>query len=444
MRMALRSCALVAAVAAAPLSLTAGVDRTGRSNLLFITVDTLRADYLGAYGRSGDPTPNLDRLASEGVLFEDVLAVIGKTGPSFASTFTSLYPPTHGARRNGVKMRDDVPILAEILLAEGYQTAAFITNWTLKNHLSGVGRGFEHYDEEFNQQRRSLGGRERDAETVTEAALRWLQDHRTGVQRPLFLWLHYSEPHTPFIFHPGHRAPELAPEERTPQWEKRQKYYSEVSFTDQWIGTFLERSEEYFPRDSTYLLFFSDHGESLGEHNYWGHGKNVHWPNLGVPLILRGPTVPKNRRLPYAVSLIDILPTVLDLLDIEKPTTLAGLSLDGVWTTPPQARERYAFGDKHTALWKKSRARYSHPLEISLQTPTAKAVFEFEKRGLVYFDLVADPMEERALAQPTVDLRPSLGRRLADWYGNLAKFEQRNGTLAEEDIAQLRSLGYID
>ena len=115
----------------------ASTDSTPPPDLLLVTVDTLRADAIGCYG-AGTATPNIDGLAKEGVLFEDVLTTIGKTGPAFASLFTSLYPPTHGARRNGVKMRPDVPTLAELLAAGGYRTAAFVSNWTLRARLSAV------------------------------------------------------------------------------------------------------------------------------------------------------------------------------------------------------------------------------------------------------------------------------------------------------------------
>ncbi len=115
-------------------------------------------------------------LASQGVLFEDTISVIGKTGPAFASLFSSLYPPTHGARRNGVRMREDVPVLAEKLRDAGYTTGAFISNWTLKSHLSGTHRGFDLYDDEnFDRERNSFGAVERDAADVTQAALRWLE-----------------------------------------------------------------------------------------------------------------------------------------------------------------------------------------------------------------------------------------------------------------------------
>ena len=199
-------------------------------HLLLVSVDTLRAGALGSYGAKDDPTPRIDDIAARGVLFEDVLTVIGKTGPSFASLFSSLYPPTHGSRRNGVPMRDDVPLLAELLRDEGFETAAFITNWTLKSHLAGVDRGFAHYDEELPFERNGLGADEREAADVTAAALGWLAK-RESTER-LFLWVHYSDPHTPYQLKAGYGPPKPSREQRRSGWEKRWHYASEVSYAD--------------------------------------------------------------------------------------------------------------------------------------------------------------------------------------------------------------------
>jgi arylsulfatase A-like enzyme len=412
-------------------------------HLLLVTVDTLRADFLGCYGYPGQNTPNLDLLASQGVVFEDTLSVIGKTGPSFASLFSSLYPPTHGARRNGVRMRSDVPVLAEALRAAGYTSGAFISNWTLKQHLAGTHRGFDRYDEEFNRERNSFGAVERDAGDVTRAALSWLQ--AVDGDGPLFLWVHYSEPHSPYDL-----QAQFAP--KTPEGgggdsarSRRYKYSSEVGYVDSWIGKLLARAQERLPPESTLLVFLSDHGESLGEHDYWGHGKNAHWPNLRIPLMLRGPGIPAGRRVTAEASIVDVLPTVLDLLRLPPLPGAEGRSLTASWASPaPADRLRFAFGERPTALTKKGRHRYNHPLVISAQNQAAKAIYDFGDGKLSYYDLRSDPAEEKPLAQPPVELRPALGRQLSDWYKNLTKYEEDGGELSPEDLDQLKSLGYLD
>lgn len=421
-------------------------------NLLLLTVDTLRADHLGTYGFPQPISPDLDALAERGVVFEDVLTTIGKTCPAFSSLFTSLFPPTHGARRNGVKIRDDVPVLAEILHSAGYSTSAFISNWTLRDRLCGLGRGFDHYDEDFTSRRYAVKGAEKDASDVNEAVMEWLHQNRrpraeAPDQPPLFLWVHYSDPHTPYEHHAGYSIDPPAPEDRDSGWQKRWRYASEVRYVDSWIGKLLENLAPYLPAEETLVIFLSDHGESLGEHDYWGHGKNTYWPNLDIPLFVIGPGVPASVRVKAPVSIVDILPTILELLQVRSlPKEVEGMSFAGSWRLPtiPDGRPRYALGERHTALGKKGRQLYEDPLMISLQTKVAKTVFDFDDRQLVYFDLVHDPREQHPLKEPPVTSTPPLRRQLANWYRELPKYEAKTETeLSPEDVEKLKALGYL-
>ena len=434
--------AILAALLSAPL--------TAEPHFVLLSVDTLRADAVGIYGAEAATTPTIDALAAAGVLFEDAQTTIGKTGPAFASIFTSLYPPTHGSRRNAQRMRSDVPVLAQILGNAGYEAAAFISNWTLRADLVGLDRGFDHYDEEFNQSRNAVGVMERHADDIARSAERWLRRRARDEERnkrPLFLWVHFSDPHSPYLERTGFTPARPPTEQRTSGWQKRWRYQSEVNYVDHWMGRLSRAIEEVLP-GPRFTLFLSDHGESMGEHGYWGHGKNVHWPNARIPMILAGPGVPEGRRVQAPVGVIDVLPTVLDLLGVETPEDVEGRSLapfriggDG-GDTP-----RYVIGDKHSALTAKSRrsAPYENPLQISLEVNGAKVLHDFSKRQTIYFDLTADPHEERPLDKPPVDLVPPLGRRLVNWYRDLEKYEAKSGTvLSEDDIKQLKSLGYIE
>ena len=193
------------------------------------------------------------------------------------------------------------------------------------------------------------------------------------------------------------------------------------------------------------MAFLSDHGESLGEHGYWGHGKTVHWPNLQVPLILKGPSIPTNLRLTHPVSLTDVLPTLLELLHVEAPPGIVGRSLVPTWKQVPDPdRQRFAIGDRGAAVTSRGRNRYQNPRAISLQTQRVKVVFDFEKRALHYYDLERDPDELRPLKSPPVEVRPPWGRQRSDWYRALPNYEPRSGVLLDEDVRQLKALGYID
>jgi len=419
-------------------------------HLVLLSVDTLRADAVGVYGAEDAKTPAIDALAAAGILFEDAHTTIGKTGPAFASIFTSLYPPTHGARRNAQRMRTDIPVLAGLLGEAGYEAAAFISNWTLRSDLVGLDRGFDHYDEEFNEARNAVGVMERHADDIAKAAERWLRrraDDEERSDRPLFLWVHFSDPHSPYLERTGFTPPAPPREERTSGWQKRWRYQSEVNYVDHWLGRLSETIEELLP-GPRYTLFLSDHGESMGEHSYWGHGKNVHWPNARIPMILAGPGLPAGLEVQAPVGVVDVLPTVLELLGVEAPPALEGQSLVPTEGTPEGApRPRFVIGDRHSALFGKSRrsAPYENPLQISMELDGAKVLHDFSKRRTVYFDLTVDPREEKPLTTPPVELVPPLGRRLVNWYRDLPKYEAKSSTvLSEEDVKQLQSLGYID
>ncbi|MEM9404953.1 MAG: sulfatase [Acidobacteriota bacterium] len=427
------------------LATLAGPAAAEKPSLLLISVDTLRADALSSYGYPHPISPTLDALAAQGVLFEDAQTVIGKTGPAFATVFSSLYPPTHGARRNGVRMREDVPVLAELLSAEGYATAAFISNWTLRTNLAAVHRGFDVFDETFDRKRYGVTGAERSAEAIVKASLAWIAEQRaTEPDQPVFLWVHFSEPHNPYVLHEEFAPPKPPESERTEGWQKRWRYASEVGFTDHWIAKFLEDLEPHLSSNGRLNVFLSDHGESLGEHGYWGHGKNTHWANLRVPLFFWGDGVPRGQRLASPASLVDVAPTLLELLSLEAPESFTGRSLKGAWTGDfDEARHRYSFGDRHTAIRVKSRSTFKNPLEIALETSGTKVIFSFEKRQARFYDIAGDPSENRPLQESPIEARPPLARQLANWYRGLEKFESRSGVLSDEDREKLEALGYI-
>jgi arylsulfatase A-like enzyme len=412
-------------------------------HVVLISVDTLRADHLSCYGDGRNLTPSIEGLARRGVLFEDTTTTIGKTGPSFASLFSSLYPPTHGARRNGVALRADVPVLAELLDAGGYRTAAFISNWTLRQNLAGLHRGFDHWDQEFDRKRFFFGARERGGRTLNRAVKDWFDRNPLPENERLFLWLHFSEPHTPYDLQREVDVP--MPEDRSVGWQKRWRYATEVALVDRIVGEALDLLAERLELDRTLVIFVSDHGESLGEHAYWGHGKNTLWPNLDIPLIMAGPGLPAGKRIAGAVSIVDVLPTLVALLGLEPPERMEGRSLVDTWRTPlPDDRRRYAFGERHTALSKEGRETFEHPLEISLETRHIKTVYDFGARRARFYDLSVDPTEQRPLERSPVEADPPFYRQLADWYRDLPKFESSSGELSAEDIEQLRSLGYVE
>jgi arylsulfatase A-like enzyme len=313
-------------------------------NVIVIGVDTLRPDHLGCYGYQRDTSSEIDKLASEGVLFENVMSQSPWTLPSFATIFTSLYPTQHGAGTMKSMMRTSFPPLAMMLLKRGYSTGAIINAPALRREF-GLNRGFEMYDT-------NPPSVERSADQVTEDALEWIDQHRQG---PFLVFVHYFDPHLSYsppapydtIFDPHYRGRlgnsfDLTefPRARVTKFETmkvltdadwnhiRSLYDGEIAFTDKAIGTLMQGIEEMGLRDNTLIIFLSDHGEEFFEHGGFEHGHTHYNELLRVPMIFSFPReLPANVRVSRQVRLLDVTPTVLDFLGLEAGTHLEGISL---------------------------------------------------------------------------------------------------------------------
>ena len=302
-------------------------------NLVLLTVDTLRADRLGCYGYSRDTSPELDRLAAEGTLFEAAYVQRGSTWPSLTSILTSQHPVTHGVRENGMQLGSGPATLAESLAGRGYATQAVLTN-----SYQQAWRGFETI----------VPAEEKPQDQVAaDRAIDWL---RTGAVEPFFLWVHLVAPHDPYappashdrFGDPGYAGwvdggsistTRIMFGLDTPQpadLERLQSLYDgEVAFSDAMIARVLAALEERSFLDNSLVVATSDHGEELlDHHNYFFHHASVYESVLRVPLILWQPgVVPAGRREGAVVQSIDIAPTILELLGVPAPASFDGRSL---------------------------------------------------------------------------------------------------------------------
>jgi choline-sulfatase len=279
--------------------------RTAAPNLLLVTVDTLRADRVGAYGYAPAATPAFDRLAREGVLLEDAVVSVPQTRPSHATLFSGRYPYEHGLRDNAHGPLDPKwPTLATLLRKVGYDTAAFIGAYPV-SRSSGLHLGFRVFDDPFGGVR-ARGRREprseRRAEEVADAALGWLAGRSAGI--PFFLWVHLFDPHAPYE----------APEPFGSRFA-RSPYDGEVAYADAQLARLLERLEGAGLARDTLVVATSDHGEGLGEHGEDEHMLLVYDTTLRVPLVLRWPgRLPAGARVAGQFRAVDLLPTLLELL----------------------------------------------------------------------------------------------------------------------------------
>jgi arylsulfatase A-like enzyme len=325
------------------------------SHLLLITVDTLRSDHLGCYGNPLGLTPNIDRLAERSTLFTTVYAAAPSTFPSVTAILTGRYPEAVGVQNNYDRLGGDVKTLGAYLRSRGWKTGAVVSNFVLGEH-SGLGLHFDLYDATFPQMEAVRRRPERIAKDTTDAALAMLDRLTGGGSGPVFLWVHFQDPHGPYQ-PPGNRRARFLERERalpdgrrklrrspdvrgmggipTYQFETghrevayyRSGYDGEVSYMDEEVGRLLEGLSARGLMDSTVIAFTADHGEGLGEGDYWfAHGEYLTEPLLRVPLLVAAPGRPPARRDDQA-SLVDLSPTLLALLGMEPPEGQAGENL---------------------------------------------------------------------------------------------------------------------
>jgi arylsulfatase A-like enzyme/tetratricopeptide (TPR) repeat protein len=277
----------------------------GRPNVLLVTIDTLRADRVGAYGAASPSTPTLDRLAKGGVLFEEATVDVPLTRPSHASILTGEHPFQHGIRDNfSFPLAPGHRTLAEELKARGYVTGGFVAAFML-NRQSGLGRGFDEFDDSFGRAGDSstlLAEHQRRADEVEQRAGPWIERAAAGA-RPFFAWVHFYDPHSPYSPPPPYAARYA-----------RHPYDGEIAYTDSVLGLLMSRLDRLAIRDRTLVVVTSDHGEGLGEHGEAEHGFFVYDTTVRVPLIMRWPGVlPAGLRSRTAARSIDLVPTILDL-----------------------------------------------------------------------------------------------------------------------------------
>jgi len=335
-----------------------------RWNVLLVTFDTTRADFIGSYGKETANTPTLDGMAARGVLFEQARSSNPVTQPSHSTILTGTYPLSHGVRDNGLfKLPDASETLAEILAANGYRTGAAIGGFPLVKSF-GLNQGFDFYDDHLTAVREDHRGRpaardrdtwydERPAGHVNDAILPWL---RESSDKPFFVWLHYWDPHHPHI------APPPYGEEYA-----HDPYQGEIAYADKSLGVILRELEFRGELERTIIIMTSDHGESRGEHYEETHAFLAYDPTLHVPLIMQIPEGPRGKRVAERVGTVDIVPTVLDALDIEAPAAIQGRSLldlaNQSTDKAPRNRHRYYsesmsprlshgyFGDLRALYW---------------------------------------------------------------------------------------------
>lgn len=416
-------------------------------HLLIVTVDTLRADRLSSYGYERHTSPNIDRLIAAGVQFTQARTVEPLTGPGLSSMITALYPHEHGATRNGVRMREGLPSFTKVLRRRGWVTAAFVANWTLNDGVSGLGEHFDVFEPVLTRKRWLLWSGEAGADDVNAAALSWLRDRRErSPDQRVALWVHYVEPHGPYDYHEEF-ADRLGIVGATPG--RRNRYDTEVAFVDDRIGHLLEEVDRLLGGEPRLTIFTSDHGESLGEHGYWGHGRHCYEPGLRIPLAMHWPGRLDPGTIAAPALIIDISQTVLGLLGLATLESSQGFDWSPVLAggqDPPIDRSTLHQAHKGAVKATNSeKVRQRGLVEVARVSEGKKEILRV-KRGVRWvYDLHRDPTEKNS----EVPLKSTASQALSDWLeivqsGLALSDELPPPVLTGEEIERLKALGYID
>jgi arylsulfatase len=431
-------------------------------SIVFVTIDTLRPDHLGCYGYSRATSPNLDALARTGTVFERAFTYWPKTRGSFVAIMTGRRASQSGYSKTHPLLLDMNPTLASALQAAGYDTAAIVDNANVAASL-GYAKGFRSYRETWEE--KTLVSEMDRTRAITDAGVAYLR--AASAERPFLLWLHYVNPHTPYTppapfdtrfldarATAGPRLPTVSslhggiPQAWAVPGQDRLGYYvaqydGEIAAVDDQVGQVLAALASSAVAERTMVVVASDHGESLGEHDYYfDHGENLFDPSQRIPLIVKLPNTPAGRRTTALASTLDLMPTMLDAAHVSYPPDLAGRSLlpelrGRAGAEPPRL---YGQNDRNlVATWDE---RYK-----LVATPTRSG------HTFALYDRQDDPGETRDVAPRRVEaLRTSrqaldfyFDRAEREWARIRAALEKTSGkeNLSPEACQRLKALGYV-
>ena len=441
-------------------------ERKRLPNIVLVSLDTLRADHLSVYGYTRDTSPNMKAMFDEqGLVVENCFAPEVTTLDSHATMMSGLYPDS-AVQPGLLGIHRGVTMLAELLADEGYRTAAFTENAFVAAEL-GFRRGFEIYSENGGIE---TEGFERIAANSVgfvretfDRGIAWVEEH---ADRPMFVFLHTYQVHSPYTPAPRWAALFPSPEGASPARRDMDAYDAEIAYTDSEVARLLKAIDRVLPADDTILIVLSDHGEEFGEHGRRYHGATLANETLRVPLMLRAPgRLPAGQRRTGPVGLVDLVPTLLELLDIEEPYPLQGRSVlahlrhdQALPATPLYSVADSPFAMTYTGVDKS----WQPPARAVTLWPD-RLLSEKKDDGQRYwlFDLSSDPGQTRDLYE-FADQGPQLKRLLEQWPAvaaarnnelsrslqSRADAHRRPGSdangLGEDKIRKLRALGYLE
>jgi arylsulfatase len=435
------------------------------TNVILITIDTLRADHLGCYGYQRGTSPSIDKFAKKSVVFTQCVTQATATAASHASIFTSLYPPAHGVIRNSLSLSPDVPSLVGVFEKNNYRTGAFVSSIVMGS-LRGLDQGFQMYDDilesrELNRE----DAYERPADLTTAAAVDWIQN---GGKTKFFAWIHYIDPHGAYYppkeyrelfiddqwYQGGNELPagsvqyarnaipsyQILHEFRDPAYYVSQ-YDAEIRFVDEQIGKLLRNLEETGLLSNTIVVITSDHGETLADREYcFSHGIRTYDDQALIPLIMYFPDMAEHKKISAQVRAIDIMPTVLEKLGIEFEATVHGQSL------MPLMREDNGYSIAPALIFSESGEKlYDTDLGSQRSIRTIKWKFMRNSRdgSEELYNLEDDPLERTNLAASDPKTTAEMRKLFDMQVRSIQQAEILEREHSEEERKKMEALGYL-
>ena len=399
--------------------------------VILISIDTLRADHLGAYGYRRIATPNIDSFAQGGTLFANIACQTPLTLPSHTSLFTSTYPFENGIQENAEPVPPGAVTLAAILRSHGYKTAAFIGSVFLERQM-GLDQGFDTYDSPFSFEAFSpisgemfFGGTggtpysvrdRRDGNLVVHAALRWMAANH---DQPVFVFIHLFDLHTPYVV-----------SEAAARQKGISRYDAQLEYEDDLIGKLKGALAQSGWWDRSLAVLLSDHGEGLGDHGESSHGYFIYQSTLAVPLIFHWPAgfTGQPARVQRPAGLIDVAPTILDLLHVPAPASFEGTSLLGA---APRAVYSESLYTHDSFGW------------APLRSVRLDAYKYIEAPRPELYDLEKDPDERNNIAGANSSQAHALRAELAKFLASHARHGSSPAATTPQTERFLASLGYL-
>jgi arylsulfatase A-like enzyme len=432
-------------------------------NAILISIDTLRPDHLGSYGYARETSPTLDRIAAEGVRFEDVTAPSPWTLPSHASMLTGLYPSHHGVKTHETRLSQDVVTLAEEFRDAGYATFAVVNTHNVGAPQFQLSQGFA--DEHFSY----------IIETEEDVASLKLRTHNSGEQivatakellrsreddEPFFLFLHFYDVHTDFTPKDEYRERFVSPysgrltgsttqlvtvrnaEERLSDADVRwlrEMYDAEIRQLDDLLGRFLGWLDDEDLLDETLLVVTSDHGEEFQEHGSVLHGRTHYQEVARVPLLIQGPSIPAGKVVATPVHGVDVTPTILGIMGIPSRQERDGIDLSPAWSGGALPERTFFAEADHN---NKVEGAFVSDIKKMARRGATKLLLDTHSGAIELYDLAADPLEQRDVAAANAALVEALGAELERFRAGAITPESVPPP-SEEERRKLEALGYL-